>query len=119
MPRLSNGWAPPALPGQSVSVYLSLTGGAADDRLVRVTTPWAGQAAVYESVKSGSGQTLQLPALAGISLAAGQQLNFAPGKQHIVLSKLTRELQARRSFPLFLTFEKAGTLRIMVQVKQP
>ena len=57
----------------------------------------------------------QLPISKGI---AGVSMKLEPGAMHIMLQGLKEPLQAGKSFPLTLTFEKAGQREIEVAVEK-
>jgi len=54
-----------------------------------------------------------------VEVPAGGDLSFAPGGYHVMLMGLKQELKPGDSFPLMLTFEKAGQLTVQVVVQAP
>ena len=48
-----------------------------------------------------------------------QPVTLKPGGAHIMLMGLNQPLQAGQSFPLTLTFEKAGQREVSVAVEKP
>jgi copper(I)-binding protein len=54
-----------------------------------------------------------------VEVPAGADLSFAPGGYHVMLMGLKQELKPGDSFPLMLTFEKAGQVTLQVAVKTP
>lgn len=116
-PRVTGAWTRPAAMGGNAAIYASFTGGDADDRLLGISTAWADKAALHETVVDAQGVVRMLPALAGFSLPARKLVIFAPGGRHVMLTGLTRALQARQTFPVIFNFEKAGAVRVMVEVR--
>jgi copper(I)-binding protein len=51
-----------------------------------------------------------------VPLPAGQAVVLSPGGYHIMLMDLKAPLVAGQSFPLTLTFEKAGTVETNVMI---
>jgi copper(I)-binding protein len=90
--------------------------GASDDRLVGVSTPVAERAQLHAHVDA-AGVTRMEP-LSSIELTAGTSTVLAPGGRHIMLFGLKRPLKPGESFPLALTFQKAGTVRVEVTVQE-
>lgn len=117
-PRASGGWSRPGVMGGNTAIYLSFTGGTADDRLLSVSTAWARKSELHETVVDTQGVVRMLPALSGFELPARQRVVFAPGGKHVMVMGLKRELREGQSFPVNLTFEKAGLVRVMVQVRR-
>ena len=52
-------------------------------------------------------------------MPANEPVTLKPGGMHIMLQGLNEPLQAGKSFPLTLTFEKAGTREVTVAVEKP
>jgi copper(I)-binding protein len=52
----------------------------------------------------------------GLDLPAGQPVTLQPGATHIMLIGLSEKLVPGQSFPLTLTFAKAGTREVTVSV---
>lgn len=78
-----------------------------NDRLIRVETPVATSA---ELVGDGPVRPVNL------SIAAGQVLNFSETGIHIRLTGLRQPLEMARTYPLTLTFEKAGVVEADLSV---
>jgi copper(I)-binding protein len=108
-----------ATPGTSKegAVYLRLVNhGAIADRLLSVSTPAAASAEPHETtIDNGIARMRPLNAL---TLAPEQVMEFKPGGAHIMLMGLKQPLKQGDSFPLTLTFEKAGTVQTTVAVER-
>lgn len=116
--RIENPWAR-ATPGgaKNGAAYLTIVNrGPADDRLVAISTPAAGTAALHQTVEQQGVMTMNPVAV--LDLKAGAKIAFAPGGYHIMLMNLKAPLKEGQSFPMTLTFEKAGKVEIMVKVQK-
>jgi copper(I)-binding protein len=104
-----------ATPGtaQIGAVYLTIRSPAAD-RLVSASSPVAARAEFHESAMSG--MVMKMRRLAGVAIPAGQGVAFAPGGMHIMLVGLEAPLREGQSFPLTLTFARAGPQTVTVLV---
>lgn len=101
---------------RSAAVYLSISNTGGADRLMAVTTPVAGEASVHWTVKNGSVVGMRRVE-GGLALSASGPTVLAPGGTHIMLTQLQKQLVKGTSFPLTLTFAKAGKLDTSVRVE--
>jgi len=67
---------------------------------------------------SMEGMVMKMRPVAGIDLPAGQAVTLQPGGLHIMLVDLAKPLKAGQTFPLTLTFEKAGSKTVNVAVEK-
>jgi periplasmic copper chaperone A len=114
--EIKNAWAR-ATPGKAENgaAYLTLESPTAD-RLTGVSTSVAEKAELHTMTMEGG--VMRMPPLAGIDLPAGQAVTLQPGAMHIMLLGLIQPLVAGQSFPLTLSFEKAGTREVTVSVEK-
>jgi copper(I)-binding protein len=117
LPQADGIWARPAKLGGNTAVYMRLTGGALDDQLVAVTTPWAVKAEIHDSETDAQG-VVRMKALPRLDVAAKSTVSFAPRGLHFMIFDLKRELKPGQFFPLILRFAKAGDVKVMVPVRQ-
>ena len=102
---------------QTGAAYMTLVNkGAAADRLVSASTPLAAVTEFHKTVDD-NGVMKMLP-VDGIEVHAGSQAVLKPGGYHVMLMKLAHPLEVGQSFPLTLTFEKAGTITVSVKVQK-
>jgi copper(I)-binding protein len=115
--ELKDAWAR-ATPGKAENgaAYLTIVSPAAD-RLVSVATPVAKKAELHTMTTEGG--VMKMRPLAGVDVPAGQLVTLKPGGAHIMLMGLNQPLQAGQSFPLTLSFEKAGQREVTVKVEKP
>ena len=113
---VDNAWAR-ATPGKSTigAAYVTIEAPTAD-RLVAALTPVANKAELH--TMSMSGMVMKMRPIAGVDIPAGQKVILAPGGLHIMLIGLKKPLMAGQSFPLTLTFAKAGTRTVEVAVEK-
>jgi periplasmic copper chaperone A len=115
--EVTNAWAR-ATPGKAENgaAYLTIQSPAAD-RLVSVSSPVAKKAELH--TMSMEGMVMKMRPLAGLDIPAGQPVTLKPGGEHIMLEGLGAPLREGQSFPLTLTFEKAGTRTVTVTIEKP
>lgn len=111
---VGNAWAR-ATPGKSETgaAYVTILS-PTPDRLVAAATPAAAKAELHTMEMSGA--VMKMRPVAGVDIPAGKTVTLAPGGVHIMLMGLAKPLQAGQSFPLTLTFEKAGARTVDVEV---
>jgi copper(I)-binding protein len=106
-----------ATPGgaQTAAVYVTMAS-PAGDRLTGASTP-AAQTAGLHSMTTDNG-VMKMRQVDGIDLPAGQTVMLKPGGYHIMLTGLAQPLKEGQSFPLTLTFAKAGAQEVTVSVQK-
>lgn len=116
-PRVDHAWAH-ATPGKMRigAVYFTVESPTAD-RLVGVATPVAGKAELHAAM-DGNGMMRMHEVKGGVALPAGGKIELKPGGMHVMLMDLKHPLKAGDSFPLTVTFEKAGAREVMVDVEK-
>ena len=114
---VSDAWAR-ASPGKAENgvAYLTIRS-PTPDRLVAASSPVAKKAELHTMEMAG--MVMKMRPLAGLDIPAGQPVTLKPGGEHIMLMGLNRPLHEGQSFPLTLTFEKAGTRAVTVAVEKP
>ena len=115
--EVSNAWAR-ATPGKAENgaAYLTIQS-PTPDRLLTVSSPVAKKAELH--TMSMEGMVMKMRPLAGVDIPAGQPVTLKPGGQHVMLLGLDAPLREGQSFPLTLTFEKAGTRTVTVAIEKP
>jgi periplasmic copper chaperone A len=106
-----------ATPGgaQTAAIYVTMAS-AAGDRLTGASTP-AAQTAELHIMTMDNG-VMKMRQVDGIDLPAGQTVTLKPGGYHIMLTGLAQPLKEGQSFPLTLTFAKAGAQQVTVNVQK-
>jgi periplasmic copper chaperone A len=115
--EVSNAWAraTPAKAENGVA-YLTIRS-PTPDRLVSVSSPVAKKAELHTMEMAG--MVMKMRPLASLDIPAGQPVTLKPGGEHIMLLGLNGPLREGQSFPLSLTFEKAGTREVSVAIEKP
>lgn len=115
-PHVSDAWARPAPTNGVSAIFLKLQGGSQDDRIIDVSTGWASNIFIQRTVKGKDGQ-LHGQRIKRLRVPANVAANFTPAGFYLIVGPLTRELKDSQLFPIILTFEKSGQVRVMVQVQ--
>jgi len=113
---VGDAWAKPTLKGtRTGAVYLTLTNrGSAADHLMAISTPVAERAELHEDVMTKG--VMSMKPVPDLALAPGTSIAIAPGHYHVMLIGVRAPLAAGQSFPLTLTFDKAGPIEASVTV---
>ncbi|NKK78685.1 copper chaperone PCu(A)C [Rhizobium leguminosarum] len=115
--EISAGFAKAMLPGQPVGggFFTVKNNGQADDRLVSVSSPAAGEVQIHEMVtKDNVMRMRQLKD--GIAIAAGETVKLEPGNLHLMFQKVKTPFKQGDTVPVTLTFEKAGKVDLVLRV---
>jgi hypothetical protein len=115
--EIKDAWAR-ATPGKAENgaAYLTIVA-PATDKLVAVSSPAAKKTGLHTMTTEGG--IMKMRPLDGLDVPANQPVTLKPGGVHIMLQGLNEPLQAGKSFPLTLTFEKAGERQVEVAVEKP
>jgi periplasmic copper chaperone A len=101
--------------GRPGVLYLKITNaGATDDALVGISTPAAGMPMLHETVVTDG--VASMPHAETVSVPAGATVALSPGGFHGMLMGLTEALVEGATFPVTLTFERAGSVDVTVDV---
>lgn len=105
-----------ATAGQAANgaAYLTLAGPENGDRLLSATSPVAELVELH--THSEEDGIMRMRAVEAIAVPAGGKVELKPGGLHIMLIGLNAPLKEGRRFPLTLTFERAGPIRMEVPV---
>ena len=117
-PTIDRAWAR-ATPGSATTgaVYFRIES-PIDDRLIGVASPVARKAELHTHVEE-NGLMLMREVEGGLAVPAGQTVELkSGGLLHVMLIDLKQKLKAGDSFPLTVTFEKAGSRNVTVKVER-
>jgi len=111
---VTQAWAR-ATPGKSTigTAYATVIA-PAGDRLIGAATPVARVAEIHQHTMDNG--VMKMRQVDAVPLPAGQAVVLSPGGYHIMLVDLKAPLVAGQSFPLTLSFEKAGTVETSVAI---
>lgn len=117
-PTVSNAWVRlPAVPGRPAAAYFTLSGGAADDAVVSVTTPAAQRTELHESMEQGG--VMSMAAIENVPLGAGAAMDFAPGGKHVMLFDVSGDLAAGGTTELTVAFRDAPAVTVQAALMAP
>ena len=89
--------------------------GAQGDRLIAVASPAAASAEMHSMAMDGN--VMRMRALREIEIPAGARVALKPGGLHVMLLDLKQPLVSGDTVPLTLTFARAGTVEVTVNVE--
>ncbi len=114
--EVDNAWAR-ATPGEAATgaAYVTIQSPTAD-KLVAASSPVAKKAELH--TMSMEGMVMKMRPLASVDIPAGQAVTLQPGGMHIMLIGLAKPLKPGQTFPLTLTFAKAGSRTVDVAVEK-
>lgn len=104
------------LAGRPGALYLQIeNAGPEDDALVGLATPVSEMPMLHESVTKDG--VTSMPHVAAVPVPAGATVQLAPGGYHGMLMGLAAPLKEGETFPVTLTFQKAGAVEVTVTVQ--
>jgi hypothetical protein len=115
---ITNAWARATPPGAKTgAAYVTVTNkGAAPDKLLSAATPVAGEAQLHTTINDNG--VMKMRPVTAIDLKPGASVTLKPGGMHLMLMDMKQPLKAGDSFPLALTFAKAGKVETSVKVQK-
>jgi copper(I)-binding protein len=101
----------------AAAAYLRITS-PEPDRLLDVAVPSgvARRAELHQTAVSG-GDVMTMQQVEAIELPAGEAVPLEPGGYHVMLLELAEPLDTGATFDLTLTFENAGEVTVVVEVR--
>jgi copper(I)-binding protein len=114
--HVENAWSRAAMQGRTGVVYLTIVDQGAPDRLIAVASPVAGQAQLHQSFNDHG--IAKMRDVGALSVAPGKPVTLAPNGYHVMLMDLKQPLKQGDTFPVTLTFEKAGQVTVTVTVEK-
>ena len=100
----------------NAAIYMTITS-RIPDRLVAASTPVANRTDLM--TMQGDSSEMHMAYLKAIDLPANQAVSLNSSGLHVWLAGLKHPLIAGQTFPLTLTFEKAGRREVAVSVIRP
>ncbi len=109
-------WMRPVAQGENGAVYFVMHNHASEaDELVGVSTDSAEAAEMHESKMNGD--IMEMRQVESIPLEAYAEIDFAPGKFHIMLVNLKKDLNVGDEIQLTLHFKNFEDINVMVPVR--
>lgn len=113
-------WARATAKGTSTGVvYLTIiNNGSTSDKLISIASAVSKSAQVHENAVDAQGMTEMSP-IDRVDIPAHARISLKPSALHVMLLELKNPLTYKSTFPLTLSFEKAGAIKVMVTVEKP
>ncbi len=113
--KVDKAWARPTVAGQAGGGgFLTIVGGGAADRLLSASAGISKGVELHKMEMDGN--VMRMRAVDAIDVPAGGTVELKPGGLHVMFIGLNKTLKAGERFPLTLKFEKAGEVKVDVQV---
>lgn len=106
--KVDHAWSRAAMAGREGVVYLTITNSGAPDTLTAVSTPVAAMAQVHQTTSDNG--VMKMRPVTSLPIGQDKSVTLAPGGYHIMLMNLKQTLEQGNSFPVTLTFAKAGPI---------
>ncbi len=112
-------WSRPLPPvSANGAAYMTLVNkGNTPDKLVSVSTPMAMKAELHTHTMEGG--MMKMRRVEAIEIVPGKPSVLKPGGHHVMMMGLKEPLVEGKSYPLTLTFERAGTVEGTVRIFEP
>lgn len=115
--RVEKPYARATAPGAAVGGgYATIVNaGASTDRLVAASSPASARMEVHEMKMEGN--VMNMREVKGIDVPAGGRIELKPGGYHLMFMELKQPLKQGDKVPVTLKFEKAGELKVELDVQ--
>jgi copper(I)-binding protein len=110
-------WSRATPPGAKVAGgFMTLRNqGSAPDRLVSASSPAAARVETHVTEKQGD--VMRMREVKGYEIPAKGSFELKPGGAHLMLVDIKRPLKEGEKVPLVLRFEKAGEVKVELEVR--
>jgi hypothetical protein len=111
-------WSRATPPGAKVAVgYMEIRNtGSQPDRLLSASTPAAQRVQMH--ITQREGEVMKMRPVKSFEIPPRERITLRPGGSHLMLVDLTRPLKKGERFPMTLRFERAGELRVELEVQE-
>ncbi len=118
--RITHPWSRPTPPSALSAVgYLTIVNKASrPDRLLGGSSPAAKSVDVHLMSMAGGVMTMR-PVAGGVVIPAGGTVDLSPNGYHLMLIGPKRPFKAGDHVPVTLTFQRAGKVKLNLEVEQP
>jgi copper(I)-binding protein len=114
--HVDHAWSRAAMAGHEGVIYLTISDTSTQDTLIGITTPVATKADLHETINDHG--VMKMRPVASLTVEPGKPVTLAPGGYHIMLTGLTQALKQGDSFPVTLSFAKAGPVTATATVEK-
>jgi len=112
---VANAWSRATPPGTQTGVaYLEIQNSGEADALVGASSPIASNVEIHEMTMDGG--MMQMRELARLEIPARARVRFEPSGKHLMLIGLQHPLKEGETFPITLTFRRAGAMQVQAIV---
>lgn len=109
-------WSRAAVAGHEGVAYMTITNAGPTDALTAVSTPIAATADLHQTIDDNG--VMKMRPVQSLPIDTGKTVTLAPRGYHIMLTNLKQTLKEGDSFPITLTFQKAGTITATAKVEK-
>ncbi len=111
-------WGRPSpTPSSDTAFYMTITGGAADDRIVSAESSACGMVELHETTMTDGSMSMQeLPG--GIPVPSGDTVVLEPGGVHVMCMNVPNALTVGESVAVGLTLENSGLITVQVEIRE-
>jgi copper(I)-binding protein len=114
---VENAWARPTPPNAKLAAgYLTAVNAGAADRLLGASSPAAGRVEMHVTARDG--EILRMREVKELKLPAKGRLELKPAGAHLMLVDIKRPFRQGEKIPVTLKFEKAGEVKVELDVGQ-
>jgi copper(I)-binding protein len=115
--EVKDAWARPTIGGsENAAVYMTITS-PKPDRLIAASASVAKKTDLM--TMAGDSSAMEMKYLKAIDIPANKPVILNGGGLHVWLAGVKQPLKAGQTFPLILTFEKAGQRKVTVSIVKP
>jgi copper(I)-binding protein len=108
MIKVEQVWSRAAMAGHEGVAYMTITNSGPADSLTGVSTPVAAMADLHHTINDNG--VMKMRPVQSLPIDTGKPVTLAPNGYHIMLMNLKKALKEGDSFPITLTFQKAGKI---------
>ena len=111
-------WGRPSPTSSSnAAFYMTITGGAEDDRVVSAESPACGMVELHETTMTdGSMSMRELPG--GIPVPSGERVVLEPGGMHVMCMDVQAALTVGEAVAVQLTLENSGLITVQAEIRE-
>ena len=114
--KIVHPWARATAPSAPAGgTFFTIVNRGATDKLLKAASDVANTVELHTHIKDG--EVMRMRQVPEVDIAGGSETKLAPGGLHVMLIGLKGPLKEGATFPMTLTFEKAGSVTIEVQVQ--
>ena len=115
--EIQNPWArASAGMAKTGAAFMDVKNNGAADRVIGVSADVSETAELHTHIRDGD--VMKMRRVDAIDVPAGETVRLKPGGLHVMFMGLSAPLKEGETFPLTLTFEKAGDMTVEVEVRE-